>query len=51
VDGTGLGSCPIMGFGTSGVEPWGSTTTVLLTLRSQFSFNRRTLILRFNQRQ
>jgi hypothetical protein len=24
VDGTGIGSCPVAGFGISGVEPWGS---------------------------
>jgi hypothetical protein len=24
VDGTGSGSCPVTGFGISGVEPWGS---------------------------
>jgi hypothetical protein len=30
VDGTGSGSCPIAGFGISGVEPWGSATTVLV---------------------
>jgi hypothetical protein len=29
VDGTGSESCPVAGFGISGVEPWGSATTVL----------------------
>jgi hypothetical protein len=29
VDGTGSRSCPVVGFGISGVEPWGSATTVL----------------------
>jgi hypothetical protein len=28
VDGTGSGSCPMIGFGISGVEPWDSATTV-----------------------
>jgi hypothetical protein len=28
VDGTGSGSCPMAGFGISGVEPWGSATRV-----------------------
>jgi hypothetical protein len=28
VDGTGSGSCPVAGFGISGVEPWGSAATV-----------------------
>jgi hypothetical protein len=28
VDGTGSGSCPVMGFGISGVEPSGSATKV-----------------------
>jgi hypothetical protein len=34
VDGTGSGSCPVAGFGISGVEPWGSDARqfVLLTL-------------------
>jgi hypothetical protein len=27
VDGTGSGSCPVAGFGISGVEPSGSVTT------------------------
>jgi hypothetical protein len=31
VDGTGSGSCPMAGFGVSGVEPLGSATTVLIT--------------------
>jgi hypothetical protein len=30
VDGTGSGLCPVAGFGISGVEPWGSVTTVLV---------------------
>jgi hypothetical protein len=30
VDGTGLGSCPVAGFGISGVGPSGSATTVLV---------------------
>jgi hypothetical protein len=30
VDGTGSGSCPMAGLGISGVEPWGSATTVLV---------------------
>jgi hypothetical protein len=30
VDGTGLGSCPMTGFGTSGVEPLGSATRGLV---------------------
>jgi len=29
MDGTGSGSCPVVGFGISSVEPWGSATTVL----------------------
>jgi hypothetical protein len=29
VDRTGSGSCPVMGFGISGVEPSGSVTTDL----------------------
>jgi hypothetical protein len=28
VDRTGSGSCPMAGFGISGVEPWGSATRV-----------------------
>jgi hypothetical protein len=28
VDGTGSGSCPMVGFGISGVEPSGSATRV-----------------------
>jgi hypothetical protein len=32
VDATGSGSCPVAGFGISGVEPWGSATRVSLTL-------------------
>jgi hypothetical protein len=28
VDGTGSGSCPVVGFGISGVEPSGSVTRV-----------------------
>jgi hypothetical protein len=28
VDGTGSGLCLMVGFGISGVEPWGSATTV-----------------------
>jgi hypothetical protein len=28
VDGTGSGSCPVAGFGISGVEPWGSATSL-----------------------
>jgi hypothetical protein len=28
VDGTGSGSCPVAGFGISGVEPLGSATRV-----------------------
>jgi hypothetical protein len=31
VDGTGSGSCPVAGFGISGVEPSGSSTTVLVS--------------------
>jgi len=31
VDGTGSGSCPVAGFGISGVEPSGSATTVLVS--------------------
>jgi hypothetical protein len=31
VDGTGSGSCPMTGFGISGVEPSGSATTMLVT--------------------
>jgi hypothetical protein len=31
VYGTGLGSCPVAGFGISDVDPWGSATTVLVT--------------------
>jgi hypothetical protein len=31
VDGNGSGSCPVAGFGISGVEPWGSATTVLVS--------------------
>jgi hypothetical protein len=31
VDGTGSGSCPMAGFGNSGVEPSGSATGVLLS--------------------
>jgi hypothetical protein len=30
VDETGSGSCPVAGFGISGVEPLGSATTVLV---------------------
>jgi hypothetical protein len=30
VDGTGSGSCPVTSFAISGVEPWGSATTVLV---------------------
>jgi hypothetical protein len=30
VDGTGSGSCPVAGFGTSGVEPSGSSTRELV---------------------
>jgi len=30
VDGTGWGSCPVGGFGISGVEPWGSATRELV---------------------
>jgi hypothetical protein len=30
VDGTGSGSCPVAGFGISGVEPSGSAATVLV---------------------
>jgi hypothetical protein len=30
VDGTGSGSCPVAGFGISGVEPSGSVTRWLL---------------------
>jgi hypothetical protein len=29
VDGTGSGSYPVAGCGISGVEPWGSVTTML----------------------
>jgi hypothetical protein len=32
VDGTGSGSCPMAGFGISGVEPSGSATRELITL-------------------
>jgi len=31
VAGTGLGSCPVLGFGISGVETSGSATTVLVS--------------------
>jgi hypothetical protein len=31
VDGTGSGSCPMAGFGISGVQPSGSATTVLVS--------------------
>jgi hypothetical protein len=31
VDRTGSGWCPMVGFGISGVEPWGSATTVLVS--------------------
>jgi hypothetical protein len=31
MDGTGSGSCPVAGFGISGVEPSGSATTVLVS--------------------
>jgi hypothetical protein len=30
VDGTGSGSCPVAGFGISGVEPCGSATRELV---------------------
>jgi hypothetical protein len=30
VDGTGSGSCPMAGFGISGVEPWGSAVKELV---------------------
>jgi hypothetical protein len=30
VDATGSGSCPVAGFGISGVEPWGSATRRLV---------------------
>jgi hypothetical protein len=30
VDGTGSGSCPVAGFGISGVEPSGSSTRELV---------------------
>jgi hypothetical protein len=33
VDGTGSGSCPVSGFGISGVEPSGSATRELLIFR------------------
>jgi hypothetical protein len=36
VDGTGSGSCPMTGFGISGVEPWGSATTVLVSKMDDF---------------
>jgi hypothetical protein len=29
VDGTGSELCPMVGFGISSIEPWGSATTVL----------------------
>jgi hypothetical protein len=32
VDRTGSGSCPVAGFGISGVEPSGSATTELIDL-------------------
>jgi len=32
VDGTGSGSCPVAGFGISGVETSGSATTVLVSI-------------------
>jgi hypothetical protein len=35
VDGTGSGSCPVAGFGISGVEPWGSATTVSVLLNTR----------------
>ena len=31
MDGTGLGSCPMEGFGISGVEPSGSATSRLVS--------------------
>jgi hypothetical protein len=31
VDATGSGSCPMVGFGISGVEPWGSATRELVS--------------------
>jgi hypothetical protein len=31
VDGTGSGMCRMAGFGISGVEPWGSATTALVS--------------------
>jgi hypothetical protein len=31
VDATGSGSCPMAGFGISGVEPWGCATRELVT--------------------
>jgi hypothetical protein len=33
VDGTGSGSCPVAGFGISGVEPSGFTVTELVRSR------------------
>jgi hypothetical protein len=30
VDGTASDSCKVVGFGISGVEPWGSATTVVV---------------------
>jgi hypothetical protein len=30
VDGTGSGSCPVAGFGISGVEPWRSAATLYI---------------------
>jgi hypothetical protein len=32
VDGTGSGSCQVVGFGVSGVEPWGTATGKLVVM-------------------
>jgi hypothetical protein len=36
VDGTGSGSCPVAGFGISGVEPSGSATRELVIILVNF---------------
>jgi len=38
VDGAGSGSCPMAGFGISGVEPSGSAITKLVKRMFQFRF-------------
>jgi hypothetical protein len=39
VDGTGSGSCPVAGFGISGVEPPGSATIPLVSHNSCYFKN------------